>query len=106
MHPVEFQKALEEIYTRGYYNADASNVNFRRLIIAEQKKELFNLSERERQFLQYACSDMTYKKIASLMGVTERSVDSCRETLFQSVWRNVSWFVQTHEPDPPDWPPP
>lgn len=82
-HPVEFQKALEEIYTRGYYNADASNVNFRRLILAEQKKTLFNLSEKEREFLQFACSDMTYKKIASLMGVTERSVDNYREILFQ-----------------------
>ncbi len=82
-HPIEFQKALEEIYTRGYYNADASNLNFRRLLLAEQKRELLQLSEKESQFLQHACSDLTYKEIAALMGVTERSVDSYRENLFQ-----------------------
>ena len=28
-HPDELEKALLEIHTKGYYNADASNINFR-----------------------------------------------------------------------------
>ncbi len=79
-HPDELEKALQEIIQRGYYNADASNINFRRLLDAE--KEAVLISEREMMFLQYACSDMTYKEIASLMNLSERTIDGYREALF------------------------
>lgn len=82
-HPNELEKALEEISTKGYYNADVSNINFRRLLQAE--KDAMNLSEREKEFLQYACSDLTYKQIAFEMGVSERTVDGYRESLFQKM---------------------
>lgn len=79
-HPDELEKALQEIIQKGYYNADASNINFRRLLEAE--KEAVLISEREMVFLQYACSDMTYKEIASLMNLSERTIDGYREALF------------------------
>jgi len=79
-HPNELEKALEEIAAKGYYNADVSNINFRRLLQAE--KEALALSEREKEFLKLSCSDMTYKEIAQLMHVSERTVDGYRESLF------------------------
>lgn len=79
-HPDELEKALLEINTWGYYNADASNINFRRLLTSE--KEAVQISEKEKIFLQYACSDMTYKQIASLMSLSERTIDGYRESLF------------------------
>lgn len=79
-HPDELEKALLEINTRGYYNADASNINFRRLLTSE--KEAVQISEKEKIFIQYACSDMTYKQIASLMSLSERTIDGYRESLF------------------------
>jgi len=82
-HPNELEKALQEISTKGYYNADVSNINFRRLLQAE--KEALHINEKEKQFLQLACSDKTYKQIAAIMGVTERTVDSYRENLFQKL---------------------
>jgi DNA-binding NarL/FixJ family response regulator len=84
-HPNELEKALNEIATKGYYNGDASNINFRRLLQAEEKKLALNLTDKEKEFLQHACSDMTYKHIALLMNVTERSVDSYRESLFNKL---------------------
>jgi DNA-binding NarL/FixJ family response regulator len=84
-HPNELEKALNEIAAKGYYNADVSNVNFRRLLHAQEQKDSLNISPKEQIFLKHACSDMTYKHIASLMGVTERSVDSYRESLFQKL---------------------
>ncbi|HRN48389.1 MAG TPA: response regulator transcription factor, partial [Niabella sp.] len=36
-HPNELEKALDEINKRGYYNADAGNINFRRLIMKADK---------------------------------------------------------------------
>lgn len=79
-HPDELEKALHEIYTMGVYNADASNINFRRLLATE--KETILISEREKAFLQLACSDRTYKEIAILMGLSERTIDGYRESLF------------------------
>lgn len=79
-HPDELEKALAEINTKGYYNADASNINFRRLLTSE--RDAVQVNEREKIFLQYACSDMTYKEIASLMSLSERTIDGYRETLF------------------------
>ena len=82
-HPNELEKALHEIYTKGFYNADVSNINYRRLL--EFEKDSLNITDKEKIFLQYACSDMTYKQIASLMNLTERTVDGYRETLFQKL---------------------
>jgi len=81
-HPDELEKALNEISRKGYYNGDTSNINFRRLIQHEQNKELFNMSEKEKDFLQLACSEMTYKEIAVKLVVSERTVDGYRESLF------------------------
>jgi DNA-binding NarL/FixJ family response regulator len=79
-HPDELEKALHEINTKGYYNADASNINFRRLVATEKESVLIN--EKEKIFLQHACSDMTYKQIATLMSLSERTIDGYREALF------------------------
>jgi len=81
-HPDELEKALQEINSKGYYNAGASNINFRRLLNSE--KEAVQINDREKTFLQYACSDMTYREIAALMSLSERTIDGYRETLLES----------------------
>jgi len=83
IHPNELEKGLQEVYTKGFYNADASNINYRRLLMSEKEEENLRLSEREKEFLQYACSEMTYKQVAFKMQVSERTVDGYRENLFQ-----------------------
>ncbi len=80
-HPNELEKALNEIYAKGFYNADASNINFRRFLQLE--KESIHLTEKEKKFLQYACTDITYKQIAEKMSLSERTIDGYRESLFQ-----------------------
>ncbi len=84
-HPNELEKALAEINLKGYYNADVSNINYRRLIMTDQKKETVTISDKEKQFIQLACSDMTYKQIASVMNLSERTIDGYRESLFQKL---------------------
>jgi DNA-binding NarL/FixJ family response regulator len=78
-HPTDFENALNQIYTKGYYNSDASNINYRRLLRAE---ETIQISENEQKFLQLACSDLTYKQIAAEMNKSERTIDGYRESLF------------------------
>ncbi len=82
-HPTELEKALNEINTKGYYNGDASNINYRRLLQAQKDEDELRLNENEKQFLQLACSDLTYKQIAAKMNKSERTIDGYREALFQ-----------------------
>lgn len=81
VHPTVLEKALHEVYNKGYYNADAVQFNLGRLLSRMEKEVM--LSPKEAQFLQLACSEMTYKQIAAEMNVTERTVDGYREALFQ-----------------------
>src|SRR6266496_805371 len=85
IHPSEFEKALLEIYSKGYYNADASNINYRRLILKANKEDTVKFSDKEKRFLQYACTDLTYKQIAAEMYLAERTIDGYREILFQKL---------------------
>ncbi|MFC4261373.1 response regulator [Ferruginibacter yonginensis] len=83
-HPNELEKALIDIHQKGFYHSDMSNINFRRILQIQQQASI-QLTERELQFLQYACSDLTYKNIASLMNVSESRVDAYRERLFEKL---------------------
>ncbi|CAL1517975.1 response regulator transcription factor [Chitinophaga sp. MM2321] len=83
IHPVELEKALLEIHKNGVYYNDASNVNYRRLLLQSEQKE--TITGREKEFLSFACSDLTYKAIAQKMNVSERTVDGYRETLFHKL---------------------
>lgn len=85
IHPNELEKAIYEIHQRGYYNADLSNINYRRLILHAKEEESLHLTDREKEFVQYACSDLTYKEIAVRMHVSERTVDGYREVLFKKL---------------------
>lgn len=81
VHPAVLEKALHEVYTKGYYNADAAQFNPGRLLHRAEKE--ITLTPKEHQFLKLACTEMTYKQVAAEMGVTERTVDGYREALFQ-----------------------
>ena len=82
-HPNELEKALQEVVAKGYYNADASNINFRRLLLKSNEFPTIVLTEKEKQFLTYACSELTYKQVAAEMNLSERTIDGYREALFQ-----------------------
>jgi DNA-binding NarL/FixJ family response regulator len=81
IHPDELEKALNEIMTIGYYNADAANINYRRLL--HQQEENAEINDKEILFLQLASTDATYKQIASEMCLSIRTVDGYRDLLFK-----------------------
>lgn len=82
-HPDELERALKEVYTKGFYNSDASILGYRNMMQTEEKTEDIVLSNLEIEFLGLASSDLTYKEIAKVMNVTERTIDGYREMLFQ-----------------------
>jgi DNA-binding NarL/FixJ family response regulator len=78
----QLENAIIEIEAQGYYNADAININHRRLLTKTTKEEELKITAREKEFLQLACSDLAYKQIADKMNLAERTVDGYRENLF------------------------
>ncbi len=84
-HPNELEKALLEIYDKGHYNSDVININYRRLLQNENEENKVVISNKEMEFLQYACSDLTYKQIAEKMFLSERTIDGYRESLFHKL---------------------
>ena len=80
--PDELERAIQQVHAKGYYNADAANINFRRLLQSQAETDSLKITEKEKQFLQLACSDLTYKQIAAQMNLSERTIDGYRESLF------------------------
>lgn len=52
---------------------------------AEGKRLIGLLSEREIEFIQNCCSELTYKEVAGIMKVTLRTVDGYRESIFSKL---------------------
>ena len=58
------------------------------LYISSLKKEgektgAVQLSEKEIEFLQWCCTEKSYKEIAEAMNITSRAVESLRSNLFE-----------------------
>lgn len=84
-HPSEIKNAIQSVITNGYYYSYNSAGKLASLLRCEDKEAVYfrnMLSPTELRFLMLACSELTYKEIASVMGVTPRGVDSIRDSLF------------------------
>jgi DNA-binding NarL/FixJ family response regulator len=81
VHPRDLEKALLEVHNTGYYNSDTLSLHYRRLLRRSENDEI-KLTDREKTFLQLACSDYTYKEIAAKMFLSEKTIDGYREALF------------------------
>lgn len=81
------KKAIDDVVNTGYYHSEilikalASNVQEDR----SPKHVLELATEREIEFLRLVCDEQeyTYEQIAHLMGVSRRTVDGYRESLFE-----------------------
>lgn len=89
-HPDQFFKALVEIRDKGIYMneilsprmaADRLKKDYSQVIDAAPDP-LSRLTEKEIEFLRLACTEMTYREIAGAMGISHRTVDGYRDTLF------------------------
>lgn len=69
-----------------YYSEQVTGKLLYKLQQTEDEKQ--SLTERELEFLQNCCSEMTYKEIAEKMYISPRTVDGYREGLFQKL--NIS----------------
>lgn len=88
--PALFKQALDHIRDSGFFMNELVSNKMLNYVTHEEKKGnevslVSELSEKEIAFLKYACTEMTYKDIASNMQVSPRTVDGYREDLFRKL---------------------
>ncbi|WP_300434781.1 response regulator transcription factor [Christiangramia sp.] len=80
--PEEFEYALNAIDRTGYY----SNKTISEALSRDGKKLKYEeLTKRELEFLNHACSELTYKAIAGEMNLSPKTIDNYRESLFSKL---------------------
>jgi len=86
VHPVEFEKALNMLVEKGLYYPDWATARVMSSIATDNKLNPdINLSEREKEFLRYTCTELTYKEIGEKMFCSARTVEGYRDALFEKL---------------------
>ena len=87
VHPTELEKALDNVVHKGFYYPDWATSKVLHSVAAgtDDKNAGVQLSEREKEFLQYACTEFTYKEIGERMFCSPRTVESYRDSLFEKL---------------------
>ena len=87
IEPEELKLALDSIMKKDFYLSDYISGK----IISGLHKDLANpdgqiaLSDKEKEFLRFVCSELTYKDIAEKMFISHRTVDNYRNVLFEKL---------------------
>ncbi|SDH96750.1 DNA-binding response regulator, NarL/FixJ family, contains REC and HTH domains [Chryseobacterium taeanense] len=80
-HPQELENALIKLNTDGFFYPDwASKIIFSNMNNEETAANV-RISEREKEFLKYTVTELSYKEIADKMCCSPRTVESYRDQL-------------------------
>ncbi|HEY0742179.1 MAG TPA: response regulator transcription factor [Chryseosolibacter sp.] len=89
VEPDELGEALNAIATKGFYYTDYVTGKLIRLLEAggkaEPDKTLPLLTEREKAFVELACTELTYNEIADKMFLSPKTIDGYRNALFEKL---------------------
>lgn len=86
-HPAELEKALKTLIKNGFYYPDwATGKILSNIASQDTSKDLISMiTDREKEFLQYAITELTYKEIGERMHCSTRTVEGYRNTLFEKL---------------------
>jgi len=86
-NPNDLCTALNKLLTDGFYYPDwASKIMFNNINATNKNdKYTIQISEREKEFLSYCVTEMTYKDIAQKMFCSPRTVEGYRDSLFEKL---------------------
>jgi DNA-binding NarL/FixJ family response regulator len=90
VHPLELEKALDSLFQKGSYYPDwATSSMLHSIMVGDEKAgNAIDISDREKEFLKYACLELTYKEIGEKMFCSPRTVESYRDSLFEKLGVN------------------
>lgn len=82
--PAKFKDALDNVLHKGFYHSERVSAVLLGEIYKPEDDEV-HLNDRELVFLDLACSDKTYKEIASEMFLSPKTIDGYRANLFKKL---------------------
>lgn len=84
-HPKELEEALTKLNHDGFFYPDwASKIIFSTMNNNEKEKTI-KISDREKEFLKYTVTELSYKEIADKMCCSPRTVESYRDQLCEKL---------------------
>lgn len=81
--PEIFREAIECVMEKGFYFTELVSGMLINKVNSDNKK--ISLKEKEIVFIKHACTEMTYKEIASEMCLSPKTIDGYREILFDKL---------------------
>lgn len=88
-NPSLLRDAINDLVEKGFYYSDLVSGKLIHIIHHQENaatgNKLNSLNEREKDFLKYCCSEMTYKEIAEKMFLSPRTIDGYRDALFEKL---------------------
>lgn len=87
VEPKELGEAISAVSNNGYYYTDFITGKLINSLVHydEHGRSIAPLSERETEFLRFACSEYTYYEIASMMHLSPKTIDGYRKALFEKL---------------------
>lgn len=84
VEPKELISAIDQLIKKGYFYPEwaTSKVLMSLGEESKQNNDEIKFTEREIEFLKYACSELSYKEIGEHMFVSARTVEGYRDSLF------------------------
>ena len=84
MQPYLFFQAIENVIDKGSFYTDFVTQKLLKLKLEEIKSSniLSELKDREKEFIKWACSELTYKEIADKMCLSPKTIDGYRDAVF------------------------
>jgi DNA-binding NarL/FixJ family response regulator len=90
VEPKELGEALRAIASKGFYYTDFVTGKLLHSLQNEDTGKQGNngfdqMNEREKEFLRFACSELTYNEIADKMFLSPKTIDGYRNSLFEKL---------------------
>lgn len=90
VEPRELGEALYAIMNKGFYYTDFITGKLVHSLQNHHTEKSavptdYNMTDREKEFLQHACSELTYNEIAALMFLSPKTIDGYRNALFEKL---------------------
>ncbi len=90
VEPDELNSALTAIVNKGFYYTDFITGKLVHTLQTDTADEIrqeaiTKLSDKERRFIQLACSDLTYSEVAKEMFLSPKTIDGYRNALFEKL---------------------
>lgn len=82
VEPQELKDAIYAIMNKGFYYTDfITGKLVHSLQVGEEN--VLQINNREKEFIHFACSDLTYQEIADKMFLSPKTIDGYRNSLFE-----------------------